>query len=314
MPLTTHIRHLAAALSMVAAMACALTGCYSPTHTVPIGGADLKREGVATLSPEQKLVAGIRPEPPRSWCAGKTWRVTDDRLRLMLRGDVPADTLTGMTLTLSGLAAAPTITGDSVIELRLSLDGHNVAYRTARGREAFMARSEFALPFAVETAPVAELDSLLRGRSLYVLTSTWLDSLGNYIKGRRYIPVTVTAVTPGEPQAPARVTFTPAYDTSVTATLAMTLTAGATGQRDFPALFSLSDPRRSNSDIYPDVWELITRGSVAEGMTRRECRLALGNPASIDRREFYGFTRETWSYGNGTYLTFDDGILKTFRL
>lgn len=314
MPQPLHIRHLAAALSVTAAMACGLTGCYSPTHTAPISGADLKREGVAAPSPEQQLVGGVRPAPPRSWCAGKTWRITDDRLRLMLRGDIPADTLAGKTLTLTAISAAPTITGDSVVELRLSVDGHDVAYRTSRGPAAFMARSEFALPFAVETAPVAELDSLLRGRSLYVLTSTWLDGSGNYIKGRRYVPVTVTAVTPGEPQSPARVTFSPAYDPSVTATLAMTLTPGAAGQRDFPALFSLSDPRRSNSDIYPDVWDLITRGTVAEGMTRRECRLALGNPASVDRREFYGFTRETWSYGNGTYLTFDDGILKTFRL
>lgn len=94
----------------------------------------------------------------------------------------------------------------------------------------------------------------------------------------------------------------------------MSMTPDANGQRDLPALFSITDPRRANSDIYPDIWDLITRGSVTEGMTRRECRLALGNPESIETREFYGFTRETWSYGNGAFLTFDDGILKTFRL
>lgn len=299
---------------MAVAATCALTGCYSPTHTAPIGGSDLKREGVATLSPEQMLVAAVRPELPADWHVGKGWRVTDDRLRLMLRGDVPADSLAGMAMTLRGIVAAPTITGDSVVELRLSLAGHDVAYRTALSPSAFHDRSEFAIPFAVEMAPVAELDGILRGKRLYVLTATWIDSTGNYTKGRRYVPVTVTAVTPGEPQAPARVAFSPEYDPSIMASLAMTLTPGANGQRDFPALFSLTDPRRSNSDIYPDVWELITRGTVAEGMTRRECRLALGNPASIDRQEFYGYTRETWSYGNGTYLTFDDGILKTFRL
>lgn len=314
MSLSGSIRKLAMA-AIAAAMAMPLfTGCYSPTHTAPIGSAELRREGAAELSAEQKLVAGIRPEPPSAWQPGKSWRVTDDRLRLLLRGEIPTDSLAGMTMSLIGIEAAPTITGDSVTELRMSLGGHPVAYRTAQSPEAFMARSEYALPFAVETAPVAALDTLLRGKRLYVLTSTWLDSHGNYVKGRRYVAVTVTGVTPHEPQTPARVTFTPDYDPTVEGSLAMSLTEGAAGRRDFPALFSLTDPRRSNSDIYPDVWELITRGTVAEGMSRRECRLALGNPASVERQEFYGFTRETWSYGNGTYLTFDDGILKTFRL
>lgn len=48
-------------------------------------------------------------------------------------------------------------------------------------------------------------------------------------------------------------------------------------------------------------------------MTRDEARLALGAPANIDRRPGYSFMREIWTYENGIFLIFEDGLLKSFR-
>lgn len=209
MTLSTPLRTLAVVAALAITAAPMLTGCYSPTHTAPIGGADLRREGVTAASPEQRLVAGIAPVPTAIWRPGKRWHITDDRIRMLLRGSLPDSSLAGQPMTLTAVSSAPTITGDSMVELHFSIGGCDAAYRTAHTPAEFRIRSEFSLPFAVEMAPVEQLDSLLRGKRLYVLTPTWLDSAGDYVKGRRYVPVTVRAVIPGEPQTPARVIFSP---------------------------------------------------------------------------------------------------------
>jgi hypothetical protein len=61
------------------------------------------------------------------------------------------------------------------------------------------------------------------------------------------------------------------------------------------------------------VWQNITRSRVAQDMTREECRLALGSPNSVQRRNAITAIQELWLYENGIYLTFEDGILTSFR-
>lgn len=83
--------------------------------------------------------------------------------------------------------------------------------------------------------------------------------------------------------------------------------------RKFGSLLSLSNPR----DRYPEItdanWNNIVNGRVSEDMTREECRLALGAPATVDRRPGYSIMREIWTYENGRYLIFEDGLLRSFR-
>ena len=62
------------------------------------------------------------------------------------------------------------------------------------------------------------------------------------------------------------------------------------------------------------MWALITQSRVREGMSRDECRLALGQPDRIVRTPTYGGMREHWRYTDGLYLVFDDGYLTSFRL
>ena len=60
-------------------------------------------------------------------------------------------------------------------------------------------------------------------------------------------------------------------------------------------------------------WERITRGLVVEGMTKDECRLAMGSPRRISERPDQGGMREYWYYDGGCYLFFVDGLLSQFR-
>ena len=46
-------------------------------------------------------------------------------------------------------------------------------------------------------------------------------------------------------------------------------------------VFAFDNPRRRYPEIKDDVWELIIRSRLRDGMTRDECRLALGAPCKI---------------------------------
>ena len=48
-------------------------------------------------------------------------------------------------------------------------------------------------------------------------------------------------------------------------------------------------------------------------MTKQECRLALGAPAQAESGRDFSKTIDIWTYANGIYLRFEDGILVDFR-
>ena len=83
--------------------------------------------------------------------------------------------------------------------------------------------------------------------------------------------------------------------------------------RDFDALFAEKDPRLDYPAVSDENWALITRAQVALGMTKEECRLALGNPVRISENPDQGGLREYWYYDGGAYLFFIDGLLNRFR-
>ncbi|MDE6400707.1 MAG: hypothetical protein K2L68_07600, partial [Muribaculaceae bacterium] len=65
--------------------------------------------------------------------------------------------------------------------------------------------------------------------------------------------------------------------------------------------------------IEDDVWQLICSSKVRTGMTKDECRLALGNPKEVDSGHDYTQTLDLWHYSDGAVLWFEDGILTRFR-
>lgn len=319
-----HNHHTLSAVLTTIMAAALLTGCYTATHTAPIGQDEVRKEGAYAPSAEKLLMASVTPQQPSAWKPGKQWIITDERIKVLLNvvnGHMPAD-ITGNRLYFDSMTTGRNIVGNEYTDIIFTLSPDRqpseakVSYRIDMPLDSVMHRQSLSIPFTIESSLVTDTDSLLRGKELYVMTATWLDDNGNYIKRRRFLPVIVTSVTPGTPQAPLKVSFHLKDDPATDGNLMLTMPArdDADGPRDFASMFSLKNPRDTYKSIYPDIWELITRGQVTEGMTREECRLSLGNPVEIKRREMYGYTRETWLYEAGSYLVFEDGILKTSRL
>ena len=168
----------------------------------------------------------------------------------------------------------------------------------------------YAVPFLSDLDYVARVDSLLRGRTLYLRTSTWRRRDGSFETGLRYVPVTVESVTTGDAVYPFYVAFD--QDGRHSGVM-MSSPTSAVRNVTFDKLFSFSDIRSSYKHISNENWSLIVRGQVAVGMTKEECTLSLGAPQSVDRVPTHGGLLERWVYDNGVYLVFADGILERFR-
>lgn len=300
----------------------ALQGCFTGVESTPrISERDLK--GALSRDPgkEVSFVAGIEGEAPASWRPGKQWVVTDPRSDRSI-----GRSLDGDTVTLTSISSTTSILGLTEAVINFATPKGPAAYLTGITPDSLLRRRSLTVPYLVEVAVIDSLRKRLTGRTFYVNTSLWGDMDGNSLRGLRYIPVVITEVEAGRGIEPLRLTV--AYDitdrmlsTPGTAragipdkrffTLPMALPADAPGgtTRAFDNLFSLTDPRRRYPKISDEVWQAITENRVIEGMTRDECRLALGSPSDIDRSAGYSSLREIWSYPDGRRLVFIDGLL-----
>lgn len=292
------------------------TGIES-TKTIKMTKED-RRELAPT--PEQLLMADVASAPLGSWREGKRFVVTDDKASLVL--ELPqqllgADSvkLSGRVLEFHGVSPRLTPGGSDVAMLEFKSDGMRFRYNTSKPfEEAKKSVTGLDLPMMVDLDLVAEVDSLLRGRQLWILTPLWRDAAGNPLHGRKYVPVTVREVIPGDMVFPLLVHFDdenahPGY-------IHMNVKApGGSGaeSRLFHTLFSMSDPKTAYPAILPEVWTLIQRGVVRPGMTKLECKLSLGNPNEVDSGHNWDSLLDIWSYQDGTFLRFQDGLLIDYR-
>ena len=313
-----NISHILAAV-MLAVMAAALQGCFTGVESTPrITARDIKRQGIRQ-NPEDTYLADLKLESPRQWQPGKTFHVSDNRIALIFTPGVEGasatipDSLGGTTLTLAAVDKIHGVTGADEVQLMFTdTAGHRLAYRPGLSVGAFGADSALNIPFAIDNALVDSVRNRLRGHTYYVLPQRRFDAAGNVTEGLRYIPVTVTDVQPGDANYPLRVLFTEKADTAVYSLL-MTIGRSASATRNFKTLFSLTDPRLKYPQISDHAWDLIQHSRIETGMTPDECRLALGAPTEYIKFPTTAGMAERWTYGDGVYLYFEDGMLSRFR-
>lgn len=291
----------------------ALTGCFTGVEYTPkVSERDVRRENI-TSTPEDTFMAHVTDQSLAEWKPGKRFHVTDNKIRLIFGATAsPRDSLGGTTLEFVSAKEAPSIVGTSVTDLTFrSADGRRFTYRINRPLASVMEQGPLSVPFTIQESLVAEADSLLKGRTLYVMTRTWRDDADNSVSGRQFVEVHVDSVTPGNDIYPIKISFTDTIGESAR----IFIHPGPRGHtpRSFPALFSFTNPRLRYPAITDAVWNNIIRGQVALEMTRDECRLALGAPREVDRGADNSFVREVWLYENGIYLVFEDGLLKRYR-
>ncbi|MDO4319777.1 MAG: hypothetical protein Q4C34_04305 [Bacteroidales bacterium] len=292
-----------------------LGSCFTGIESTPrITENDVRNSGVK-VTPEQSLTAGISTQRPADWRPGKQWVVNDDKISMIFTSaSGNTSSLAGDTLTLRRIGSYPTLTGNDGLEIVFTRShGYDsLYYRPDIAMTDLESRNRLEIPFTVDLGPVAIADSLLRGNTYYIVTSNWYDATGNAVAGLRHVPVTITGVTAGSGIYPLKVAFHSA-DTPTIRCVMMTYGSSATATRNFDRLFSLTDPRLNYPRIRPETWDKIIHSQVTDGMTRDECRLALGAPATINHGASSAGQYERWNYDNGIYLIFEDGILIRYR-
>ncbi|WP_283600519.1 hypothetical protein [Muribaculum intestinale] len=300
---------------VAAVIAAVATSCFTGIESTPrITDKEVSRRTVV-VTEEDRWLADVTPQPLAQWQPGKQFYVTDSKISLALEpgNDAPAQ---GSVLRYLSSRPVTSLTGGDDTELVFaSSSGGEAVYRINADKSELDTRRSISVPFTIEMSMVDSVRSRLVGRDLYVRTSLWYDSVGNAMAGLKYIPVKVIAVEPGNLVYPVKVTFctSAGKECPDTASVFMSVGAESHSARNFAALFNFSNPR----DRYPMItdanWERIIHGRVAVDMTRDECRLALGSPSHIDRYQGTSAYGERWTYENGVYLIFFDGILSSFR-
>ena len=266
---------------------------------------------------ESSLVA-YRDSVP-VWRTGKKrfW-VADDQVRLLFGTDrnVLADTassLSGHVLVYQGYDIGSIYDNRQTLNLIFKDIETSCTYVYRTGKTLIEFGSSFSIPMLIDLDMIDHVSQQIAGKDYYINTLIWYDrETEQMMNGRHYIKVHIDSVLPGNAVMPMRVLFT-THDTGQRAMVWMCDQSSTMLGRDFDALFDTSDPHLLYPAITEKNWELITQAQVAEGMTKEECRLALGSPKHINQNPDQGGMREYWYYDGGSYLFFIDGLLNHFR-
>lgn len=304
------------AMAILATSVMLLHGCFTGVESTPtITSKDVKKLNAAEQSVETVYVGDIKPQPMGEWHEGKKFYVTDDKIYIIFNAlsDTSKFPHTGDTISFLRAIPAMSLTGNDATDLVFRMpDGLTEGvYRVGAKEEELKSRKYMEMPFAIDLDVISTLDHKLKGEKLFTLTPLWYSLDDKATKGRRFVEVTVEEVLPGNLVYPAKVVFIDAD--GVKSCMMMSLGAQGSPARTFPMLFSLTDPHMKYPKITDENWVLIQNSQVASGMTRDECRLAMGAPDEIDRRPSSMGLTEIWSYNSGQFLVFQDGLLYRFR-
>lgn len=290
---------------------CAAAGCGNGIDsTARITADDVRRE-VGRDTPEQSFLSDLQPQELAAWTVGKRFYVTDDKLKLMLGATAPDYPLEQQYIAYVGSSEVVTPTGARNTLLSFTTSrGDTVTYTSRLSLDELAGRRRVDIPFTVEQSMVDSVAARMLHNVYYILTPDRFTPAGDNTRRRKFVPVTVTAVHPGNSIYPVAVMVT---DTPGGEPTMLYLNVGSTAvgaNRSFDRLFSFTDPRKRYPAITDAHWDAIVANSALEGMTREETRLALGPPLSTDRRNTGSYIVELWTYENGRYLRFDDGVLR----
>lgn len=253
-----------------------------------------------------------------AWRSGKRFWVADNQVRQLfsISNDYNLDTvnLAGHVLEYVGYDTGGLYDNRLTVNLKFrdSEDGKTFIYRTGKTIDEF--KPGFSIPMLIDLDLVDHIARQVVNKDYYIRTPIWYDRQnGQMTDGRHFIKVHIDSVQPGNAVLPMRLLFT-TCDTGEKAMVWMSDNASTMHGRDFDAMFVASDPRLAYPSITDANWNRIINGQVIVGMTKEECRLALGTPQRINQGHDPGGVREYWYYDGGAYLFFVDGLLNNYRL
>ena len=291
-----------------------LTSCFTGVESTK--KIELSKEDIKYIknTPEDTFLNKIIPTPHIEWEIGKKFIATDNRTALIfdsnyITSDYEKLGLGGKTLSFVGIDYHTMIDGTKSIVLKFS-DGKNIfSFNTKQNENELFYSSE--IPLMIDLDLVESTKRILCGLKLWTLSSLWYDVNGEKTSGQKFVPISIIDVLPGDKVFPIKIIFKDSFNKSYS----MFMNVGNSGvdSRSFSNLFSLSDPYEKYSHIDKDIWNLIQNGQIRNGMTKEECRLALGSPKEVNKGHNYSSTLELWQYTDGVYLQFQDGLLINYR-
>lgn len=290
--------------------------CFTGVESTPrISANDVKKEKIK-VTPEQQFLSDLLPQPPSEWQPGKLFYVTDPKISIIFTSQSSADkdNVAGSNIAFQSMRPVTSVTGEEVTEVEfVSPNGGHLFYRDNTPYGQVAERRQLEIPFTIEQDLVQQARDRLVGKEYYITSPLWYLADGTKsINGLRHIPVQIVDVMPGNSAFPLRVVFRPT-DSSSCYSVYMSVGNMRTSTRNFHTLFAFENPRKRYPDITDENWQLIMHSRVAEGMTRDECRLALGSPQTVGQRPARAGMVEYWSYSDGIYLLFEEGYLTFFR-
>lgn len=277
---------------------------------------NLSREDKKLTAPtaEEKFFPGLQGTPLKDWEGGKTFKVTDDRAIMIFEmaspyyGPADSIQLKGKSFYFAGTHVKPDAAGKSIAILKFTDGDYFYFYDTGKDPETageFLKSTD--IPLLIDLDVVEEAKEKLAGQTLWTKSNLWYDSNEERIPGKKYTEVKVEDVEPGNMVFPLLLKLSTLDGTRFY--VLMNLGNSDKESRSFHNLFSLSDIKKQYPEITPENWELICSGKVAQGMTKLECRLALGNPIETAAGHDYSQTLDIWTFDNGKVLWFEDGKL-----
>ena len=288
------------------------TSCFTGiegTKKITLSKSDLTQ---LELEPEEKVLENVVPENLGSWQPGKKFFVTDEKIMYVLEGSSATPLDYGTILTFSGIEKKITPSGEENASVIFKYGDSELKYQIRKPvDEASKSFISSQLPMLIDLDLVGKVSETLKGNSYWIRTGLWYDDTEAYKKGKKFSKIKVRSVEPGNTSFPLRVNFTD--EAGEEAHVFMNFGNSGNESRSFAHLFSLKDIRTRYPGITDEVWELIQQSQVGNGMTKEECKLALGNPSDVNQGHDYSRTLEMWQYPDGSYLQFADGILVNFR-
>lgn len=294
-----------------------LSSCFTgieSTKKINLSREDRKK---ANPTPEELFMDQLKPAPLQSWERGRRFLVSDDKALFIIvpqKGLLPygPDSIKGKTLDFTGVESKINAAGNLTVSVIFTDGIYLYSYDT--GKEFNNAMEEVTsdrIPMLIDEDLILQAKQLLTGKKLWTRSNLWYDKDGNRIDGKKFVEVTVEDVIPGNMVFPLRVEIKD--QNNDTAYIFMNYGHADNESRSFHNLFSLTDIKKNYPGIDPETWNYIILGKVKPGMTKDECRLALGNPSDLNSGHDYSQTLDIWSYENGRILWFEDGKLVRIR-
>lgn len=268
-------------------------------------------------SPEEALLSDISGVSLKDWKPGRRFLISDNRAAVVFESTSPlsvsSEPLKGKLIKFREVRQRITPGGESQAVLVFEDDSKEYLYPSGkRYKDALENISSLDVPMLIDLETVEAYRDRLKGLSVWSRSSLWYDEKGEKFQGRRFVPLKIVDVSPGD--LLFMIHLSVIDENGENAVIYMNPVYRGMESRTFPSLFCLSDPKLHHQSIRPEIWELIRNERVCEGMTKEECKLALGNPDDVSTGHDWNQTIDIWTYKNGTFLQFQDGLLTRFRM